>query len=144
LILVTCSCLNLGDRYRNGINEKHLTWPMKFLVSFEFKCVLLLLNINTVRVTRALYLITIFNVNNQGLSAGLLRQATYTTARLGTFKWVFENICYQTIIWFASFNFYCYQAFEFYHLFLLGFWPAKQLKPMMGSPYLYIRRLCVG
>jgi hypothetical protein len=59
---------------------------MKFLVSFEFKCVLLLLNINTVCVTRALYLITIFNVNNQGLSAGLLRQATYTTARLGTFK----------------------------------------------------------
>lgn len=27
----------------------------------------------------------------QGLSAGLLRQATYTTARLGTFKWVLTH-----------------------------------------------------
>lgn len=36
------------------------------------------------------YIMALFQ---QGLSAGLLRQATYTTARLGSFRWVSWN-CY--------------------------------------------------
>lgn len=34
-----------------------------------------------------------FNISEQGLSAGLLRQATYTTARLGSFRWVL--LCFE-------------------------------------------------
>ena len=42
-----------------------------------------------------------------GLSAGLLRQATYTTTRLGIYTWLFETFstgCYQLVLLHAKTN----------------------------------------
>ncbi|KAF9688589.1 hypothetical protein SADUNF_Sadunf01G0004000 [Salix dunnii] len=71
-----------------GFGALYKLFNLKFSINFAGKRLKVdtLNALKGVRVMRALYLITIINIDDQGLSAGLLRQATYTTARLGTFK----------------------------------------------------------
>lgn len=50
----------------------------------------------------------VFAVYN-GLSAGLLRQATYTTTRLGTYTWLFER--FSSLVLFLTI--FCFHFFFF-------------------------------